>query len=156
MFGKVPLTWHKFGHSEMLQFINFSASGQSRKKEYAGSGHDCSKLSKENQESVTVQPFSNFAGGLTVVQVIFADAGMATHMCPENAVEKISNLVSVNESGCTTGDTLFAANNKLSTITATKREEKGKEDYPNVVIADGHKSRFDAHVLRHCKEHTLD
>ena len=77
----------------MLQFINFSASGQSRKKEYAGSGHDCSKLSKENQESVTVQPFSNFAGGLTVVQVIFADAGMATHMCPEMQLKKFLTLL---------------------------------------------------------------
>ena len=53
-----------WAHNEMLQFINFNASGQSRKKMYAGSGHDCSKLSKENQESVTVQPFSNFTGEL--------------------------------------------------------------------------------------------
>ena len=94
---------------------------------YAGSGHDCSKFSKENRESVTVQPFTDFAGELAMVQVIFAGAGMTTHMCPENEVEKIPNLlVSLNESGCTTGDTLFAAYNELSTIIATKREEKGK------------------------------
>ena len=73
---------------------------------YNGSGHDCSKLSKENWESVTVQPFSNFAGELSMVQVIFAGADMTTHMSPENAVEKIPNLLfSVNESRCTTGDT---------------------------------------------------
>ena len=64
---------------------------------------------------------------LAMVQVIFAGTGMTTHMCPENEVEKIPNLlVSLNESGCTTGDTLFAAYNELSTIIATKREEKGK------------------------------
>ena len=80
-----------------------------------------------------------------MVQVIFAGAGMMTHMCPENALEKIPNLlVSVNESGCTTGDTLFAAYNESSTIIATKREEKGKEEDMHVVIADGHKWRFDA------------
>ena len=44
----------------------------------------------------------------------------------------------------------------MSTIIATKREEKGKEDDTHVVIDDGHKSRFDAQVLRHCEEHTLD
>ena len=75
----------------------------------------------------------------------------------ENAVEKITNLlVSVNESGCTTGDTLFAAYKELSTIIATKKEQKGKEDNTHVVIADEYKSRFDAQVLRHCEEHTLD
>lgn len=46
------------------------------------------------------------------------DCGMTTHMCPINAVEKIPNLVTVNESGCTTGDTLFAAYKELNkTIT---------------------------------------
>ena len=124
---------------------------------YAGSCHDCSKLSKENWESVTVQPFSNFAGELAMVQVIFAATGMTTHMCPENTVEKIPNLlVSMNKSGCTTGDTLFALHNELSTIIATRREEKGKEDDMHVVIADGHKLRFDAQVLRQYEEHTLD
>ena len=104
-----------------------------------------------------MQPFSNFACELAMVQVIFAGAGMTTHMCLENAVEKVPNLlVSGNESGCTTGDTLFAVYKELSTIIATKREEKGKEDDTHVVIADGHKSRFDAQVLRHCEEHTLD
>ena len=76
-----------------------------------------------------MQPFSNVAGELDMVQVIFADAGMTTHMCPENAGEKIPNLlVSVNESGCTTGDTLFAAYKELNTTITAKREEKGKEN----------------------------
>ena len=73
-----------------------------------------------------------------MVRVIFAGTGMTTHMCPENAVEKIPNLlVSVNESGCTTGDTLFAAYDQSNTILAMKREEKGKEDGTHVVIAGG-------------------
>ena len=59
--GSIDLT--RTWADEMPQFINFTVSGQSRKV-YTGSGHDCSKLSKENQESVTVQPFSNFAGEL--------------------------------------------------------------------------------------------
>lgn len=92
-----------------------------------------------------MQPFSNFAGKLAMVQVIFAGAGMTTHMCPENTVEKIPNLlVSINESGCTTGDTLFAAYKELNTTITAKREEKGKEDDTHVIVADGHKSRFDA------------
>ena len=51
-----------WAHDETPQFINFDSSGQSKKLIYAGSGHDCNKVSKENQECVTVQPFSNFAG----------------------------------------------------------------------------------------------
>ena len=46
----------------------------------------------------------------------------------------------MNESGCITGDTLFAVYSKFSTIIATKREEKGKEDNTHEVIADGHKN----------------
>ena len=134
--GPIDLT-RIWADNETPQFINFNARGQWRKKVYAGSGHNCSKLFKENRESVTVQPFLNFAGKLAMVQVIFAGAGMTTHMCPENAVEKIPNLASVNKSGCTTGETLFAAYNELRTIIATKREGKGKDEDMHVVIADG-------------------
>ena len=154
--GEVDLT-RIWAHDETPQFINFNASGQSRKKVYAGSGHDCTKLSKENLESVTVQPFSNFAGELAMVQVIFAGAGMTSHMCPEIAVEKIPNLlISVNESGCSTGDTLCSAYKQLSETIIARREAKGKKDDVHVVIADGHKSRFDAQVLSLCEENTMD
>ena len=144
-----------WAHDETPQFINFNASGQSKKKVYAGSGHDCSKLSKENRESVTVQPFSNFAGEVGLVQVIFAGSGLTSHMCPANAAAKIPNLlVSVNESGCSTGDTLFAAYQELSTVISKRRGESEMET--NVVIADGHKSRFDIKLMRLCDVKGLD
>jgi len=48
-----------WAHDETPQFINFNASGQSKKNLiYAGSGDDCAELAKENHESVTVQPYS--------------------------------------------------------------------------------------------------
>ena len=43
----------------------------------------------------------------------------------------------MNKSGCTTGETLFAAYNELRTIIATTREGKGKDEDMHVVIADG-------------------
>ena len=46
----------------------------------------------------------------------------------------------MNESGCTTGDTLFAAYKELNTTITAKREEKGKEDDTHVIVADGHKT----------------
>ena len=72
-----------WAHDETPQFINFNASGQSKKKIFAGSGDDCAELAKENRESVTVQPFSNFAGELAMVQVVFAGAGITSHYVPK-------------------------------------------------------------------------
>ena len=142
-----------WAHDETPQMINFNATGQSKKKVYAGKGHDCSKLSKENRESVTVHPFSNFAGELALVQVIFAGSGMTSHMCPPSAAEKIPNLlVSVNESGCSTGKTLHDAYKELGAVI----KEKGESDAMDVVLADGHKSRFEPNVMRHCEKINLD
>ena len=90
-----------WAHDETPQFINFNASGQSKKKVFAGTGDDCAELAKENC-CVTVQPFSNFAWELAMVQVIFSGACITSHMCPASAAEKIQNLlISVNQSGTT-------------------------------------------------------
>ena len=95
-------TSRMWDHDETPQFINFKSSGQSEKKIFAGTSHDCSKLSKENRESITIQPFSNFTDEM--VQVIFSGAGLTSRMCPPLAAEKIPNLlISVNDSDCTTG-----------------------------------------------------
>ena len=116
-----------WAHDETPQFINFNASGQSKKKIFAGSGDDCAELGKENRESVTVQPYSNFAGELAMVQVVFAGAGITSHMCPQNAADKIPNLlISVNQYGCTTGETLYAAYKELFEAVINPRRQPGK------------------------------
>ena len=99
-----------WAHDETPQFINYGTSGACKKKIYAGSSHDCNEITKENRESVTVQPFSNFAGDLAMCQVIFSGSGLTSHMCPKNAAEKIENLIiSVNDTGYSTGETLHSA-----------------------------------------------
>ena len=139
-----------WAHDETPQFINYSSTGQSKKKIYAGAGHDCNVMTKENRESVTVHPFSNFAGDLAMCQIVFSGSGMTCHMCPPAAEEKIKNLfISVNEKGCTTGETLLAAYKELTTIIAEKKKEQ-TETETNIVIADGHKSRFNSNVMEHC------
>ena len=55
-----------WAHDETPQFINFNSSGQSKQLAYAGSGHDCNKVSKENREYITMQPFSNFASDMAI------------------------------------------------------------------------------------------
>ena len=154
--GKVDVS-RIWAHDETPQFINFNASGQSKKKIYAGSGDDCAELAKENRESVTVQPFSNFAGELTMVQVVFAGAGFTSHMCPKSAAGKIPNLlISVNQHGCSTGDTLYSAYKELFATVISPRRQPGKEDEAHVIIADGHKSRFDLQVLKFSEEIRLE
>ena len=146
-----------WAHDETPQFINFNASGQSKKKIFAGTGHDCSRLLKENRESVTVQPFSSFAGELALVQVVFAGAGMTSHMCPKEAVEKIPNLlVSVEEKGCSTGATILEAYKELSKVIDTKREGESDNVQVHVIISDGHKSRFDPKVMQLCEDNGLE
>ena len=146
-------TERMWAHDETPQFINYNSSGQSKKKIFAGTSDDCTKLSKENRESVTVQPYSNFAGELVMVQVIFSGSGLTSHMCPQSAADKIPNLlISVNESGCTRGETLLAAYQELSKIISEKRKEKGEEEEEHVVLADGHKSRFDLNVMKKCED----
>ena len=88
---------------------------------------------------MTVQPFSNFAGELAMVQVVFPGAGMTNHMCPKNAAEKIPNLiVSVNKKGCTTGDTLAAAYKELFDSAISKmRKDKSSSEETHIIIADG-------------------
>ena len=64
---------------------------------YAGTGQYCNVMTKENRESVTIHPFSNFAGELAMCQIIFSVSGMTSHMCPAADEEKIDNLlISVN------------------------------------------------------------
>ena len=98
-----------WAHYETPQFINYNASGQSKKHVYAGIGHDCNKVTKENHECVTVQPFSNFAGEMAMCQVIFSGSGLNIQMCPQIATGKIDN-----KSGCSTGETLLAAYKELT------------------------------------------
>ena len=143
-----------WAHDETPQFINFSSTGQSKKNIYAGSGQDCNIILKENRECVTVQPFSNFAGDMAMCQVIFSGSGMTSHMCPPAAAEKIDNLlVSVNESRCSTGETLLAAYKQLTTIIAEKNGER-EESETDIVVADGHKSRFNVNIIDHCEENS--
>lgn len=59
-------------------------------------------------------------------------------MCPQTAAEKIDNLlISVNESGCSTVETLLAAYKELNKIIFQKKGERGGAQY-DVVIADGY------------------
>ena len=65
---------------------------------------------------------------------------------------KISNLlISVNGSGCTNHTTLHAAYKELENVV----NEKGLEK-PIVIIADGHKSPFDAKIMRFCEDASMD
>lgn len=82
-----PGVWHGnvdlsriWAHDETPQFINYGDSGQSKVKIYGGAGEDCNRMSTENRESVTVQPFSNFAGDLVMCQVIFSGQGMSRYV----------------------------------------------------------------------------
>ena len=154
--GKVDLA-RIWAHDETPQFINYNASGQSKKLIYAGSGDDCNKISKENRECVTIQPFSNFAGDMAMCQVIFSGSGLTSHMCPPAAENKIDNLVlSVNDKGCTTGETLLAAYKVLSENVLVRKRDIGNADEVDVIIADGHKSRFNGKVMSHCEESLLE
>ena len=138
-----------WAHDETPQFINYITKSNTRV--FAGSGEDSKQLSKENRECVTVHPFSNLSGDQAMCHVIFSSSGHSTNMCP-TAVENIPNLlISVNDSGCSDHNTLNAAYQELNNIITGKEIEK-----PNIVIADGHKSRTAADVMSTCIESCLE
>ena len=88
-------------------------------------------------------------------QIIFSGSGMTSHMCPAAAEKKIDNLlISVNQKGCSTGETLLSAYKKLSAIIAKKKDQT--EMGTDIVIADGHKSRFNGKVMDHSENNFLD
>ena len=73
-------------------------------------------------------------------------------MHPLKAAEKIDDLlISVNESGCTTGETLLVAYKELSKQISQKKGAK-KELEMDVIVADSHKSHFNANIMSHCEE----
>ena len=105
-----------WAHDETPQFVNYSKRN-SKANVLAGVGDECQELTKENRDCVTVQPFSSFDGDLAMCQVLFSGAGHTSHMAPELAVEKISNLlVTVNEHGVTTHKSLLSACKELDEI----------------------------------------
>ena len=141
-----------WAHDETPQFINYSQTGGSKQLIYAGSGHDCNRVTKENRECITIQPFSNFSGDLAMCQVLFSGTGLTSHMCPETATDNIENLfISVTEKGVSTQESLYAAYVNLESVILERGCEK-----PQVIIADGHKSRFGEKVLSFCENKHLD
>jgi hypothetical protein len=103
-----------WAHDETPQFITLIEVDSLK------TATDCKKVPKENREFVTVQPFSNFASDMAICQVIFSGSEFTSHMCPSKAAEKIFSLV-LNESGCTTGETLLVAYKELSKQRSQKK-----------------------------------
>ena len=118
---------------------------------FAGNGEDCDELTKENRECVTMQLFTNFKGNPALCQGIFSRSCHNSHMCSMSAAEKILNLlISVNDKGCNDHTTLHAAYKELEKVI----DEKGLEK-PISIIADGHKSRFDAKTMQFCEDASM-
>ena len=135
-----------WAHDETPQFINYRQGGNSQVPVFGASGEDCQRLIKENRDCVTVHPFSSFDGDMAMCQVLFSGSGHSSHMVPQNAADRIRNLlVTVNECGVTENKSLLAAYKHLDEIV----EKKGTVR-PIVIITDGHLSRFHNDVMNHC------
>ena len=90
-------------------------------------------------------------------QVIFSGAGLTSQMCPQNAADKIKNLIiSVNEYGSSTGQTLLAAYSELIKVVKEGKDEAVKNNEVDVVLADGHGSRFYPKLMEYCSDNKLD
>ena len=99
---------------------------------------------------MTIQPFTK--GDQALCQVIFSGSGHSSHICPIVAEEKIPNLlILVNESGYSDHKTPHAAYKELDKVIQKKGIER-----PNVIIANGHKSRFGIDVMNVCEEKSME
>ena len=79
---------------------------------------------------------------------------MCADVCPAAAEEKIKYLLlSVNEKG----NFIFWQHTSTSTLIAEKKQgHTSTEIKTDIVIAEGHKSRFNAKVMEHCEINLLD
>ena len=86
---------------------------------------------------------------LLVALVIFLGSVFHSHMCQQAAAGKIKNLlITVNESGSSTGETQEIS---VPDPSYQKLKRIGQSEYEvDIVIADSHKSRLNSFVMDHC------
>ena len=90
-------------NDETPQFIDYDVDGSANNLYYAGTGDECAAAISENRECVTIHPMINMEGDVMSCHVIFAAAGITSHMAPDEAVDKIENLlISTTEHGSQT------------------------------------------------------
>ena len=137
-------------NDETPQFIDYDVDGSANNLYYAGTGDECAAAISENRECVTIHPMINMEGDVMSCHAIFAAAGITSHMAPDEAVDKIENLlISTTEHGMgsQTGKSLLRFYQELDKD-LTRRQVKRTV----VVLTDGHSSRFDLEVLKFCHE----
>ena len=110
-------------------------------------GEACKKLQNENRESVTIHPFVSFSGEVCMCHVIFAATGITAHMAPQEAVDKIQNLLISN--------TERGSQDHTSLLAAYKKFDQYLSSHNIVILSDGHTSRFDYEVLKFLKEKSM-
>ena len=138
-----------FNFDETPQFIHFGTDRTVRNIHYYAKGEACTKVNKDNRECVTITPMVCLNGDMFSCQVLFAAKGIRTHMAPQEAVDKIDNLlISVTECGSQTGKSLMDLFKQFD-----KWLTRHKVVRPVCVMTDGHGSRFsELPLLNFCKD----
>ena len=115
---------------------------------YSGKGERCTGILAENRECVTISPMISSAGDVCMCHVIFASGGIKSNMAPKEAFESIPNLlIPSTENGFQTGRTCLKFYQMFHNYLTDKEISR-----PEVVMSDGHSSRFDPEVLHFCQE----
>ena len=63
-------------HDETPQFINYGVDGGASGKVYCQKGDECQKLTRENRECPTIEPYITLSGEILMCHVILAGQGI--------------------------------------------------------------------------------
>ena len=114
-----------FNHDETPQFVNYGVDGTPNGLVFAAKGEACKKLQNENRESVKIHPFVSFSGEVCMCHVIFAATGITAHMAPQEAVDKIHDLlISNTERGSQDHTSLLASYKKFDKYLSSHNIER--------------------------------
>ena len=136
---------------ETPQAINYGSDGHINNLAYCPKGEECTKVTRENREYVTITPFIGLSGSIPICQVIFSSSNITSWMAPEIAVKNIPNLlISNTANGYQDGNSFLHAIKKFEDYLDEKCITK-----PVILLTDGHSSRFDVDVLRSMVNDTI-
>ena len=140
-----------FNCDETPQAINYGTDGHASSLAYCAKGEECTKITKENREFVTITPFIGLSGSVPICQVIFSSSGITSWMAPKVTVEKIDNLLlSVTENGYQDGSSCLKSFQKFNKYL----DEKGITRQV-LLLTDGYSSLFDLEVLRFLSDNKI-
>ena len=161
--------WRLDNHNEMPQGISYAGDVGNCREQMACGVEDGKTVNTPenarppNRDQVTIHEMCNAAGVFGPWHLIQAGANLMESHAPECVVYASAGVLSVTECGQQTGVSLLAYLKHFNSWLGQERKSAFTKLHdgnwtvtkPVMIVADGHASRYDEHVLSFCRENQL-